>query len=141
MWKDGESQTKIAERLKSHQSVISRYLGYYGYIVTRRMAIGKKHPHYKGGYNNSNGYKLVPIDSTHSYAAMRTVNGAVLEHRLVMAEHLGRTLTRNEIVHHINGDKTDNQIENLQLRLLSHGKGTMHRCLDCGSTNIEATIL
>jgi len=45
----------------------------------------------------------------------RTKNDYVLHHRVVMENHLGRLLGPYEVVHHINGDKKDNTITNLEV--------------------------
>ena len=59
----------------------------------------------------SDGYILVY--SPNHPSADRT--GYVLEHRIVFEKHIGRILCATEIVHHVNGKKDDNRIENLEL--------------------------
>lgn len=73
-----------------------------------------------GRRTTKDGYVLITIDGTSPYVSMArkypSANSwAIREHRLVMAQHVGRLLKPHEIVHHINGDKSDNRIENLEL--------------------------
>jgi hypothetical protein len=72
---------------------------------------GADHPNWRGGRRvNAAGYVEV-LAPDHPMAS----RNYVYEHRLVMAEHLGRILEPHELVHHINEEKADNRIENLEL--------------------------
>lgn len=82
---------------------------------------GPKNPAWKGGLtyfkrkgkyaNQSIKYVRCPK----SFASMARKDGYVMEHRLLVAQELGRPLLRSECVHHINHDATDNRLENLML--------------------------
>lgn len=72
------------------------------------------------GWIDPAGYRMV-LAKGHPNA--QDVKGTIFEHRLVMAEHLGRPLLATETVHHKNGVRHDNSIDNLELRVGAHGAG------------------
>jgi hypothetical protein len=69
------------------------------------------------------GYVLVKLARDDWRMPMAQNKQWVLEHRAVMAESIGRLLTRQETVHHRNGVRTDNRVENLELWASSHPPG------------------
>lgn len=71
---------------------------------------------WKGGRRqNDSGYMEIRLQPDDLFYSMMSIRHYVLEHRLVMAKHLNRCLLPWEVVHHINGIKNDNHLENLKL--------------------------
>jgi hypothetical protein len=74
---------------------------------------GINHHQYTTGKNiNNHGYVILTgkHDHPNSYS-----NGSMLEHVFIVSEDIGRALLKGEMVHHKNGIRTDNRIENLEL--------------------------
>jgi hypothetical protein len=77
---------------------------------------GCRHPAFKRGYVLSDsGYQIITLPVGHPYLAMASPHRRVRRHRLIMAESLGRLLSPWEQVHHRNGNRQDNRLENLEL--------------------------
>ena len=70
---------------------------------------GEASPTWKGGKTIKDGYVLI-LQPDHPHA---NIHGYVREHILVMCTSIGRMLDANEVVHHINGVRNDNRLENL----------------------------
>lgn len=139
MSRSGASRQRIADHFGSSQPVISRVLAAVGEHPIRPGKSGPLHQSWNGGVvSTGDGYLMELVSTDDSMAGMRNRAGYVPQHRLVMARSLGRPLTSDETVHHRNGVRDDNRIENLELRRGAHGKHQELVCLDCGSRNVGA---
>jgi len=81
--------------------------------VGNPLKSGKNHWNWKGGvYITKSGYKKILIEGKYR-----------LEHIVIMEKSIGRSLAKHECVHHINENRSDNRIENLELMTRSaHGR-------------------
>jgi hypothetical protein len=128
---------KVAQILGVNTGPIYRRLRELRAIRSNSEAhLGHRPPNFKGRFIESrNGYVVVHVHPDSPYASMAIMSGSgtkalyVREHRLVMAEHIGRPLERWEVVHHKNHVRDDNRIENLELissQSQHHGETIMH---------------
>lgn len=135
--KQGVSRMELSKRFHVRHETIVNWLRAAGIHVGLRP--GRKN--YSGRWKLPTGYINILVRPDDPLWPMRTAQGYIPEHRLVMAQHLKRLLLPSETVHHINGKRDDNRLENLELRQGKHGKGMAFICADCGSRNIRAETL
>lgn len=91
---------------------------------TKEFKVGSNSNTWKGGRHiTKRGYiKIYKPEHPNN------IYGYCYEHRLVMEQYIGRYLTEHEDVHHLNEDKSDNRLENLQLLTSSdHSKLTIKK--------------
>lgn len=100
---------ELAEEYKVGRTRMENFLKKHNKLKPRQNFRNKQ-----GRYKNKNGYINI-IVNFEDFKYLTSNHTTMLEHRLVMAKHLGRPLFKHENVHHINGIKDDNRIENLEL--------------------------
>ena len=85
----------------------------YMAAIRDRDYLGSKNPHWRGGRVQLGGGRVAVYAPNHPRANL--FSGHILEYRLIAEQKLGRLLTADEVVHHINGDVRDNRPENLEV--------------------------
>jgi hypothetical protein len=142
LWDSGKSVGYIAVEHGTHSSTVRAVIERSGRTYERRVT-REKHYNWRGGRHvDGQGYvQVTPHPSWPFREEMCMGSGEnhrrVMEHRMVMADFLDRALLPSETVHHINGDRQDNRIDNLQLRQGSHGAGILMICNHCGSHDVS----
>lgn len=142
LYESGLSSTEVAKEIGYSASGAK-------YLLRRAGVIFRNHGPRPGKHNkvlkkrkiDSRGYILVWVDEESLFRENADARGYVAQHRLIMAESIGRPLIKGEHVHHINGNKTDNRIQNLQLMRIGHAAGVRLQCQKCQSYDVMPIAL
>jgi len=110
-----DTDKAIAHQIGKSVRAVSKRRARLGIKPFRRPA---SHIERRDGYI----YEGVSIDDP-LRCMSRNKRGLVAQHRLVMARHIGRPLTVDETVHHRNGIRDDNRLDNLELWVKQHQPG------------------
>ena len=103
------------DRILNAQKLLERRKRNYGCGCRRGKSpkpTGADHHCWKGGRVTRHGYRMLSVNGKKKWA-----------HRKAMEDFLGRRLRKGESVHHINGVKDDNRVENLELWTKSQPAG------------------
>lgn len=134
-----KSSREIARALGVDAASVLKNLERQG-IARRPSEVGESgpsSPHWKGGrFVHQTGYVYLKMPD-HPCADAR---GYVLEHRLVMERHIGRPLSAEEVVHHIDRNRRNNQIQNLMLLPSKEEHSLLHAREDGTDLRVELMI-
>jgi hypothetical protein len=124
----GLSVQSVADKHRVARGTVERVLIRNG-VARRKNTASTARKRFKNGrVRHYSGYIWVMIEHDDPLRSMASrgsgwQNGYAQEHRIVMARHIGRPLLASESVHHVNGLRDDNRIENLELWVKAHGAG------------------
>lgn len=108
---------------KDFNTTITRSTKYCNNKCYGAAKMGSNNENWKGGrYYSQWGHVYIRAPKKHPH---KSSNGYIFEHRLAMEKHIGRYLESTEFVHHLNGIKDDNRIDNLVV-ITKHEHNTIH---------------
>jgi len=130
-------------RCKTTEDIITyEYAKFPGFCKNCMYTVLRTNPNSTGSHKDKDGY--IRITGKHHDHPRYKAHG-IQEHILVMEKHLGRFLDKEEVVHHKNGKKDDNRLENLELmttraHLVHHGVESGYKNFD-GKLNKHGDII